>query len=117
MKHFLKFGMEIHVGHRHQVDKPSKTEVLFVAASSRASVNPTTYDDTDLFDIELGNEKFFPVVDKFCYFGTIITRSCTDTEDVCNRIRKAGNAFGALRKSFFLVLPLHTLQKDLSTQV
>jgi len=46
-------------------------------------------------------KSFFPVVDKFCYLETFLTRSCTDNEDVCNIIRRAGNAFGALRKMLF----------------
>jgi len=45
-------------------------------------LNLLSYDDTDLSDIELGNEKFFLVVDKFFYLGTFLTRSCTDDGDV-----------------------------------
>ena len=101
VNHFRKFGMEIHVGDRKQKDKPSKTEVLFVASSPRAYENPETYDGADLSDIELGDDKYFPVVDKFCYLGTFLTRLCTDKEDVCNRKRRAGGAFGTLRKLLF----------------
>ena len=99
--HFRKFGMEIHVGDHNVPDKPSKTEVLFVAKPPKSYTNPETYDDTDLSDIELGNQTFFPVVDKFCYLGTYISRDCKDSVDVTHRIRKAGNAFGALKKSLF----------------
>ena len=37
----------------------------------------------------------------FCYLGRILTRGCTDDEDVEARIEKAGGAFGSLRKSLF----------------
>ena len=30
INNFKKFGMKVHVGHRDQPNKPSKTEVLFV---------------------------------------------------------------------------------------
>jgi len=54
-----------------------------------------------LAEISIGRNEFFPVVDKFCYLGTIITRNCKDNKDVCCRIKKASNAFGALRLSLF----------------
>ena len=63
--------------------------------------NQETFDDTDLSDIELGDQYFIPIVDKSCYLGSIITRNCTDEADVDNRIEKAGAAFGALRKPLF----------------
>ena len=99
--HFQKFGMEIHVGDIRLPDKPSKTEVLFVSKPPKAYVNPITYDDVDLSPIKLGSHTYFPVVDKFSYLGSFISRDCKDHEDVTNRIKKAGNAFGALRMSIF----------------
>ena len=66
IQHFRKFGMEIHVGDRNAPNKPSKTEVLFVARPTKSYVNPESFDDTDVSDIELGNQTFFPVVEKFC---------------------------------------------------
>ena len=62
--------------------------------------NQETFDDTDLSDIELGDQCFIPIVDKSCYLGSIVTRNCTDEADVDNRIEKAGAAFGALRLDF-----------------
>ena len=88
--------MEIHAGDENDPEKPSKTEILFVSAPLKSYDNPETFDDTDLSDIKIGNEKFFPIVDKFCYLGTMLTRDCRDDEDVCCRIKKAGNAFGSL---------------------
>ena len=38
---------------------------------------------------------------QFTYLGSVITRNCRDTADVETRIKKAGNAFGALRKCLF----------------
>ena len=93
--------MEIHAGDENDPEKPSKTEILFVSAPLKSYDNPGTFDDTDLSDIKIGNEKFFPIVDKFCYLGTMLTRDCRDDEDVCCRIKKAGNAFGSLRRSLF----------------
>ena len=31
----------------------------------------------------------------------MLTRDCRDDEEVCSRIKKAGNAFGSLRLSLF----------------
>jgi len=75
--------MEIHTGDLDYPEKPPKTEVLFISAPEKTYHNPVTFDDTDLSEISIGRNKFFPVVDKFCYFGTMITRNCKDNEDVC----------------------------------
>ena len=99
--HFNRFGTEIHVGDLDQPHKPSKTEVLFVSKPLKSYENPDTLDGTDLSIIELGDKKYFPVVDKFCYLGTYITRDCKDSEDINHRLKKAGNAFGSLKNSLF----------------
>ena len=101
MLHFDNFGMEIHAGDLLTPDKPSKTEVLFVSKPPKMYVDFSTYDNTVLSPINLGNSKFFPIVDKFCYLGCLISRDCKDSIDVANRIKKASNAFGAMRKSLF----------------
>ena len=44
---------------------------------------------------------FLPVVTKFNYLGRNLNIDCRDNEDVVLRIKKAGNAFGALRKCLF----------------
>ena len=93
--------MKIHVGDELEPDKPSKTEVLFVTRPSKMYQNPSTYDATDLSNINIGDHCHFPIVDKFCYLGSIISRDCKDTLDLIHRIRKAENAFGALKRSIF----------------
>ena len=101
MNHFEKFGMEIHTGDLLNPDKPSKTEVLFVSKPPKTYNDPSSFDGADLSPILLGNSKFFPIVDKFCYLGCMISRDCKDNIDVAHRIKKASNAFGAMRKSLF----------------
>ena len=49
----------------------------------------------------MGDETFFPIVEKFNYLGSILSRNCSDESDVAKRITKASNAFGALRKQIF----------------
>ena len=98
--HFAKFGLEIHVGTRTP-KKDSKSEILFVSAPSKMYKDPTTYDGRDLTDVELGNDKYMPVVDIFKYLGSLLTRDCTDTADVEARINAASHAFGALRQCLF----------------
>ena len=100
MNHFDRFGMEVHREDRRKSDK-SKSRVLFCAKPLHMYENPETFDDTDLSDIELGNQYFIPIVDKSCYLGNMVSRNCTDEDDVDNRIEKAGAAFGALRKPLF----------------
>lgn len=91
--------------------KPSKTEVLFVSAPPRHYTNAETFNDTDLQPINLGNDKFLPIVDKFNYLGTVLNYNCRDTEDVTFRVKKAGNAFGALRKCLFTNLNISVIVK------
>ena len=98
VKHFARFGMDIHVGTER---KASKSEVLFVAAPSHTYIEPETFDGQDLSTIELGGGTFMPVVDKFRYLGSWLTRHCRDDNDVVARIKAAGSAFGALRKCVF----------------
>ena len=93
--------MEVHVGDTRNLDKPSKTEILFVAAPSSTYTSPDTYDNTNLNHVRLDENCFLPIVDHFCYLGTILSRNCSDQADVTNRIRKASNAFGSLRKCLF----------------
>ena len=99
--HLKRFGMEVHVGDTRNLDKPSKTEVLFVAAPSSTYTSPDTYDNANLNHVRLDENCFLQIVDHFCYLGTILSRNCSDQADVTNRIRKASNAFGSLRKCLF----------------
>ena len=88
MIHFDKFGMEIHTGDLLSPDKPSKTEVLFVSKPPKMYNDPSSFDGTNLSPILIGNSKFFPIVDKFCYLGCMISRHCKDNIDVANRIKR-----------------------------
>ena len=101
VRHFKEYGMEIHSGDERDLSKMSKTEILFVAASPSAYRDQSTYDNVDLGVIPLGNRKFFPVVDKFCYLGSILARDCSDDKDVQARIDRASGAFGSVRKEIF----------------
>ena len=100
IEHFARFGMDIHVGSE---GKPSKTEVLFVAAPEKLYDEPEVYDGRDLTNVVLGNGSFFPVVEKFRYLGTMLTRTCRDDVNVAERIKTAGNAFGALHLTKYLL--------------
>ena len=91
--------MEVHVGDIRNPDKPSKTEILFVGAPRTLYTTPETFDNVNLEPIRIDDNCFLPIVDQFCYLGTILSRNCSDEADVNNRIRKASNAFGTLRKS------------------
>ena len=97
--HFAEYGMEVHAGDDRTPDKIPKTVVLFVAAHPSTYTDPTTYDNANLERIELGNGRFFPVVEQFCYLGSFLNRDCNDDDDVQARIDAAGGAFGGLRKS------------------
>ena len=98
LAHFARFGLEIHVG---KPEKLSKTEILFVPAPANCYKDPKTYDNADLSNVELGNDEFFPIVDVFCYLGSMLSSDCSDTEDVRRRIAKASSAFGAVRAEIF----------------
>ena len=98
IRHFSKFGLSIHVGTE---SIKSKTVTLFVSAPLHTYEDPVTFDNQNLSDIVLSHDSFLPIVDEFCYLGSIITRDCSDDRDVLERIKKASNAFGALRKIIF----------------
>ena len=100
--HFDRYGMEIHAGIYALADKASRTEILLVIR--RDDQQPTELDHEP---VSLNDEKFFPIVDKFSYLGSIITNDCSDREDVLSRIKKAGNMFGSLRKCLFGNVNIH----------
>ena len=55
----------------------SKTEILFVAKSAKLYKNPLIFDGANFSYVKLGNGRFIPIVDKFCYVGTWLTRDKT----------------------------------------
>ena len=95
---FEKFGMEIHSG---SIGKKSKSEVLFVAAPDSVYCDPITYDGAKLDNVDLGEGRFVPIVDKFKYLGCILSRDGRDDIDVDARIKAAGSSFGALKSCLF----------------
>ena len=78
---FEKFGMEVHVDHCDQPNKPTKTEVLFGSTPPSSYAESTTFDDRNLQPINLGNNRFQPVLRKFSYLGTTLNIDCRDNED------------------------------------
>lgn len=100
VNHFHRFGTEIHTGVL-EPRQSSKTELLFCAKALSLYQSREDYDNADLSDIVLSNNQYIPVVNQFVYLGSIITTDGTDDLDVEMRIRKAGNAFGCLRKLIF----------------
>ena len=94
--------MEVHSGITKTPNtkgKTSKMELLSVAKPSYTK--PSTYNDTNLSSILLEEGRFIPVVNKFCYLGSIINHDLRELEDVDNRIKKASQAFWALRRGVF----------------
>lgn len=100
IEHFSRFGMELHVGNT-RTEKKSKSEILFVAKPASMYANPDTYDGADLSNVDLGNGLYIPIVSSFVYHGSVLTRDCSDSQDVDARIKAAGNAFGELRRCLF----------------
>ena len=101
VKHFARFGLEVHMGDIRKPKKKSKTECLFVAAPPSAYTDPATFDGADLSNIDLGEGFYFPIVFLFCYLGSVFTSDGKDDEDVKARIDAAGGAFGSMRDSLF----------------
>ena len=55
--------------------------MLFVAAPPSAYINPTTCDDVDLSNVDIGNGYYLPIVLHFCYLGSIFISDGIDDED------------------------------------
>ena len=100
MKHFGRFGMEVHRGNS-RTEKESKSEILFCPKPLQLYNDPETYDNTDLSPVKLGDDEYIPIVFMFIYLGSVLAHDCSDKLDIEHRIDKAGNAFGALRECFF----------------
>ena len=98
VNHFLRFGLEIHVGTE---EKSSKSEILFVAAPNRIYTDPLSFDNTNLGNVKIDDVSHMPIVDCFCYLGSMLSRDCKDILDVDSRIKAASSAFGALRNCLF----------------
>ena len=86
---FLRFGMRCHVG---TGKIKSKTEAAHFPHSIGNS------NSADLSSFEVG-DGIVTIASEFRYLGSILHKSLRDDTDVESRIRSAGAAFGALRKS------------------
>ena len=100
VRHFDRFAMEIHTG-EIEPRTDSKTEILFCAKPIFMYENPETLDDVNLSDVIIDENRYLPIVNQFCYLGSVVARDCTDENDVDVRISKASGAFGMLRKCLF----------------
>jgi hypothetical protein len=100
VKRFDRWGLEVPVG--KEINKESKSEVLFCVADPICYSNRSSFDDTDLSPILWEGGFHIPIVIKFKYLGSQLCRTCTDTLlDVSSRIESAAKAFGALKKCLF----------------
>ncbi|XP_066913064.1 uncharacterized protein [Clytia hemisphaerica] len=57
VKHFLRFGLEIHVGTE---EKSSKSEMLFVSASNQTYTDPLSFDNTNLSNVKIHDASHMP---------------------------------------------------------
>ena len=74
---------------------------MFVSTPPSFYAKTKIFDDRNLQPINLGNNRFLPLLTKFSYLGRISNIGCRHNEDVVFRIKKAGNTFFALRKCLF----------------
>ena len=101
MKHFERWGMEVHAG-TYSPPKESKSEILFCPAPDSLYSDPMTHDGADVSDVLLPGGRFIKIVSEFKYLGSVISSSGDDAADVdSRRIASAGRAFGALRGCVF----------------
>ena len=100
MKHFERWGMEVHAG-TYSPPKESKSEILFCPAPDSLYSDPMTHDGADVSDVLLPGGRFIKIVSEFKYLGSVISSSGDDAADVDSRIASAGRAFGALRGCVF----------------
>ena len=95
--HFEDWGMEVH-SRAPGAKKASKSEMLYCAAPRHCYADPASFDNVDLSDFQLPGGRSMPVVDRFCYLGSMVTRHGGDGCDVDSRLEAASKAFGALRR-------------------
>jgi len=98
VKHFARWGLEVHVGSN---GTDSKSVVLFCAKDHRCYTNPTNYDGANLSPSSWEGGFHIAVADTFKYLGSYLMRHGRDDFDVDSRIASAGFAFVALRKCIF----------------
>ena len=93
IKHLSRFGLMVHVG---RGTTSSKTECMFFPRPREPE------DGADLSDITVtADGGFISFVEKFRYLGSHIGQRLDSEVDIDERLTKASQAFGALRKHTF----------------
>jgi exonuclease III len=90
--HLRLFGLLMHVGSN---GKRSKTEAMYCPARTAA------YGDGDTSDLVLDCGGTIGFAESFVYLGSLLHCDLSDHHDVEARIKKASQAFGALRSKIF----------------
>ena len=90
--HLRLFGLLIHVGAN---GKRSKTEAMFCPAKT------DTYSAGDTSDLLLHCGGIVSFTESFVYLGSLLHYDLSDHHDVEARLKKASQAFGALRSKIF----------------
>ena len=89
----------------------SKTEILFVEKSAKLYKNPLIFDGADFSYVKIENGRFIPIIDKFCYVGTWLTRDEDNILDV-----KQEPLLALYGKVFLAAVGYHHMQRNLCTQ-
>ena len=81
--------------------KQVKVKVSVCVQEEIWSKNAEIFDNVNLNPDIFADGTFIPIVNKFVYLGSYLTRDCRDDMDVKERIYAAGGAFGNLRDCLF----------------
>ena len=81
--------------------KQVKVRVSVCVQEEIWSKNAEIFDNVNLNPDIFADGTFIPIVNKFVYLGSYLTRDCRDDMDVKERIYAAGGAFGNLRDCLF----------------
>ena len=92
--HFRRFGLTVHAGSRSKNCGP-KTEAMYIRRPKQPS------EPNKKADIIIDEDSFFEFTTEFKYLGNIINETLDDTPDIKNRIKKASQAFGAMKQNIF----------------
>ena len=87
MSHFTRFGMEVHSG-KIEPRENSKSKILFIPKPSSLYKDSDNYDNADLSNVAVGENRGTPMVYNLTYLGSVVTSSCKDENDVDTRIKK-----------------------------
>jgi len=85
--HFARWGMQAH--EKAPGDNKVKALVWFCAAPPASYLNPSTFDDADLTDVQLPSGNVTPAVDRAKYMGSTVSRDGTDGIDADARMAAA----------------------------